>query len=222
MGSGVIYYEYEKRENVRFDPDRPYEFQIEALMADKILSASKDEKSSTKRPRSSRRLSLHYSPRIMPVAQRERSTLSIKGTRSFRRAKLLFLMSQWRQLTDSPLVVMVRVTICPEFGSLSRRVQVLRVPRLPGESNAVWYLESVRKCGISIVGAVHDVENWDVTHILKPTPNEKKGKPQVLLGRPFLKTGGFEQDYHDDTFKFSAGKTTEGFQIVKKEKDHSL
>ncbi|MED6207064.1 hypothetical protein PIB30_032412 [Stylosanthes scabra] len=118
MGSGVIYYEYEKREkfedydmkadaelgtfkircyhfddesfvhplhSVRFDPDRPYEIPIEALMADKILSASKDEKSSTERPHSSRRPTPHYSPRTMPVAQRERSTSSIKGTRSFRR-----------------------------------------------------------------------------------------------------------------------------------------
>ncbi|MED6177273.1 hypothetical protein PIB30_096620 [Stylosanthes scabra] len=116
MGSGVIYYEYEKREkfedynmkadaelgtfkirryhfddesfvhplhSVRFDPDRPYEIPIEALMADKILSASKDEKSSTERPRFSRRPSPHYSPRTMPVAQHERSTSSIKGTRSF-------------------------------------------------------------------------------------------------------------------------------------------
>ncbi|MED6132347.1 hypothetical protein PIB30_018185 [Stylosanthes scabra] len=31
-----------------------------------------------------------------------------------------------------------------------------------------------------------------------------------------------DNDYHDDTFKFSAGKTTERFQIVKKGKDHSL
>ncbi|MED6118778.1 hypothetical protein PIB30_005917 [Stylosanthes scabra] len=54
-------------------------------MADKILSASKDEKSSTERPRSSRRSSPHYSPRTIPVAQRERSTSSVKGTRSFRR-----------------------------------------------------------------------------------------------------------------------------------------
>ncbi|MED6172148.1 hypothetical protein PIB30_047368 [Stylosanthes scabra] len=117
MGSGVIYYEYEKREkfkdydmkadadlgtfkircyhfdnesfvhhlhSVRFDPDRPYEIPIEALMADKILSASKDEKSSTERSRSSKRPSPHYSPRTMPVAQRERSTSSVKGTRSFR------------------------------------------------------------------------------------------------------------------------------------------
>ncbi|MED6181641.1 hypothetical protein PIB30_021065 [Stylosanthes scabra] len=71
--------------SVRFDPDRPYEISIEALMADKILSASKDEKSSTERPRSSRRPSPHYSPRTMLVAQCKRSTSSVKGTRSFRR-----------------------------------------------------------------------------------------------------------------------------------------
>ncbi|MED6183323.1 hypothetical protein PIB30_036872 [Stylosanthes scabra] len=115
MGSGVIYYEYEKREkfedydmkaaaelgifkirryhfdnesfvhplhNVRFDPDRPYEISIEALMADKILSSSKDEKSSTERSRSTRQPTPHHSPRIMPVAQRERSTSSVKGTPS--------------------------------------------------------------------------------------------------------------------------------------------
>ncbi|MED6184155.1 hypothetical protein PIB30_044821 [Stylosanthes scabra] len=119
MGSGVIYYEYEKREkfedydmkadaelrtvkirhyhfdnesfihplhSVRFDPDRPYEIPIEALMADKILSASKSEKSSAEKQRSSRRPSPHYSPRTMPVAQRERSMSSVKGTRSFHRS----------------------------------------------------------------------------------------------------------------------------------------
>ncbi|MED6124845.1 hypothetical protein PIB30_062787 [Stylosanthes scabra] len=120
MGSGVIYYEYEKREkfedydmkadaelgtfkirrylfdnesfvhplhSVRFDPDRPYEILIEALTADKILSASKGEESSAERPRSSKCPSPRYSPRTMPVAQRERSTSSVKGTRSFRRGK---------------------------------------------------------------------------------------------------------------------------------------
>ncbi|MED6122747.1 hypothetical protein PIB30_042796 [Stylosanthes scabra] len=118
MGSGVIYYEYEKREksedydmranaelgtfkirryhfdnesfvhplhSVRFDPDRPYEIPIEALMADKIASASKSEESSAERRRSSRRPSPRYFPRTMPVAQRESSTPSVKGTRSFRR-----------------------------------------------------------------------------------------------------------------------------------------
>ncbi|MED6180951.1 hypothetical protein PIB30_014733 [Stylosanthes scabra] len=71
--------------SVRFDPDRPYEIPIEALIADKILSASKDEKSSTERPRSSRRPSPHYSQRTMPVAQHKRSTSSVKGTRFIRR-----------------------------------------------------------------------------------------------------------------------------------------
>ncbi|MED6186499.1 hypothetical protein PIB30_067303 [Stylosanthes scabra] len=118
MGSGVIFYKYEKREkfedhdmrsdaelgtfkirryhfdnksfvhplhSVRFDPDRPYEFSIEALMDDKIASASKSEESSSERRRSSRRHSPRYSPRTMPVAQRERPTSSVKGTRSFRR-----------------------------------------------------------------------------------------------------------------------------------------
>ncbi|MED6164323.1 hypothetical protein PIB30_088714 [Stylosanthes scabra] len=55
-------------------------------MADKILSASKCEESSVERQRSSRRPSPHNSPRTMPVAQRERSTSSVKGTRSFRRS----------------------------------------------------------------------------------------------------------------------------------------
>ncbi|MED6113455.1 hypothetical protein PIB30_070927 [Stylosanthes scabra] len=117
MGSGVIYYEYKKREkfedhdmradselgtfkirryhfdnesfvhpphSVRFDPDRPYEIPIEALMADKIASASKSEESSAERRRSSRRPSPHYSLRTMSVAQRERFASSVKGTRSFR------------------------------------------------------------------------------------------------------------------------------------------
>ncbi|MED6146200.1 hypothetical protein PIB30_032359 [Stylosanthes scabra] len=118
MGSGMIYYEYEKSEkfkdydmkadaelgtfkirryhfdnesfvhplhSVRFDPDPPYEIPIETLMADKILSVSKSEKSSAERQRSSRRPSSRYSPRTMPIAQRERSTSSVNGTRSFRR-----------------------------------------------------------------------------------------------------------------------------------------
>ncbi|MED6137534.1 hypothetical protein PIB30_065837 [Stylosanthes scabra] len=54
-------------------------------MADRIASDSKSEKSSAERRRSSRRPSPHYSPRTMPVAQRECSTSSVKGTRSFRR-----------------------------------------------------------------------------------------------------------------------------------------
>ncbi|MED6128453.1 hypothetical protein PIB30_098064 [Stylosanthes scabra] len=97
MGSGVIYYQYERREkfkdydtkanaelatfkiSVRFDPDRPNE----------ILSSTKDKKSSTRRSSSSRRPTPHYSPRSIPVAQRERSTSSIKGTHLLRRMSLV-------------------------------------------------------------------------------------------------------------------------------------
>ncbi|MED6126839.1 hypothetical protein PIB30_082379 [Stylosanthes scabra] len=118
MGSGVIFYEYEKCEkfedhdmradaelgtfkirryhfdnesfvhplhSVRFDPDRPYEIPIEALTAEKIASASKSEESSAERRRSSRGPLPRYSPRTMPVAQRESSKSSVKGIRSFRR-----------------------------------------------------------------------------------------------------------------------------------------
>ncbi|MED6184699.1 hypothetical protein PIB30_050026 [Stylosanthes scabra] len=71
--------------SVRFDPDRSYKIPIEALMVDKIASASKSEESSAERRHSSRRISPRYSPRAMPVAQRECSTSSVNGTRSFRR-----------------------------------------------------------------------------------------------------------------------------------------
>ncbi|MED6133816.1 hypothetical protein PIB30_031713 [Stylosanthes scabra] len=84
MGSDVIYYEYEKRENVRFDHDRPYEIPIEALMTDKVLSSSKDEKSSTQNSSSSRHPTPRYSPRGMPSSQRVSLTSSAKGTSSFR------------------------------------------------------------------------------------------------------------------------------------------
>ncbi|MED6204522.1 hypothetical protein PIB30_009797 [Stylosanthes scabra] len=102
MGSGVIYYEYEKHEkfedydmkadgvlgtfkiSVRFDRDRLYEIPIEALMADKILSSSKDEKSSIRRSHSSRHPTPHFSPRGMPSTQPVRSTSSVKGVSSFR------------------------------------------------------------------------------------------------------------------------------------------
>ncbi|MED6200828.1 hypothetical protein PIB30_089061 [Stylosanthes scabra] len=95
MGSGVIYYEYEKREkfedyDMKADAElgtfkiRRYHFDDESFVHP-LHSVSKGEKSSTERQRSSRRPSPRYSPRTMPVAQRERSTSSINGTRSFRR-----------------------------------------------------------------------------------------------------------------------------------------
>ncbi|MED6218026.1 hypothetical protein PIB30_023113 [Stylosanthes scabra] len=68
--------------SVRFDPDRPYEIPIEALMADKVLNSSKDEKSSTRRSHSSRRPTPQYSPKGMPSTQCVRSTSFVKGTSS--------------------------------------------------------------------------------------------------------------------------------------------
>ncbi|MED6227288.1 hypothetical protein PIB30_112094, partial [Stylosanthes scabra] len=49
-------------------------------------------------------------------------------------------------------------------------------------------------------------------HVIKPPPGER-GHPQVLLGRPFLKTSEFKLTYADDIFTFSSGRTTETFQI---------
>ncbi|MED6123789.1 hypothetical protein PIB30_052727 [Stylosanthes scabra] len=131
MGSGVIYYEYEKREkfedydmkadveletfkirryhfdgesfvhplhSVMFDPDRPYEIPIEALMADQSLSSCEDGKSSTRRSRSSRHPTLHYSPREISSTQRVPSSSSTKGTSSSRRraaSKTLRMPKSW-------------------------------------------------------------------------------------------------------------------------------
>ncbi|MED6222253.1 hypothetical protein PIB30_062521 [Stylosanthes scabra] len=70
--------------SVRFYPDRPYEIPIKAPMADKSLSSSKDEKSSTERSHSSRHPTSQYSLKGVPTTQRVRSSSSTKGTSSFR------------------------------------------------------------------------------------------------------------------------------------------
>ncbi|MED6188117.1 hypothetical protein PIB30_082994 [Stylosanthes scabra] len=51
-------------------------------------------------------------------------------------------------------------------------------------------------------------------HVIMPTKGDKGGRPQVLLGRPFLKTAGFKLEYDDDTFTFSMGKITETFLVT--------
>ncbi|MED6160167.1 hypothetical protein PIB30_048779 [Stylosanthes scabra] len=48
-------------------------------------------------------------------------------------------------------------------------------------------------------------------HVIMPSKWDKGGRPQVLLGRPFLKTARFKLQYDDDVFSFSVGKTTEVF-----------
>ncbi|MED6222999.1 hypothetical protein PIB30_069809 [Stylosanthes scabra] len=40
-------------------------------------------------------------------------------------------------------------------------------------------------------------------HAIGPTKGDKGGRPQVLLGRPFLKTARFKLQYDDDTFSLS-------------------
>ncbi|MED6146995.1 hypothetical protein PIB30_039953 [Stylosanthes scabra] len=64
---------------VRFDPDRPYEIPIKALMADQVLSSSKDEKSSTIKSRSSRlqcRNTLQEECRLLSVKPRSWELIS--------------------------------------------------------------------------------------------------------------------------------------------------
>ncbi|MED6141268.1 hypothetical protein PIB30_101635 [Stylosanthes scabra] len=105
MGTGVFYYEYEKREkfedydlkanvelgtfkirryhfddesfvhslhSVRFDPDRPFEVPIEALMADQPLSSSDKERTSARGSHRSRRSSPtpHYLPSMSSSTHR--------------------------------------------------------------------------------------------------------------------------------------------------------
>ncbi|MED6128256.1 hypothetical protein PIB30_095914 [Stylosanthes scabra] len=51
-------------------------------------------------------------------------------------------------------------------------------------------------------------------HVTRPTEGDKGGRPQVLLGRLFLKTAIFKLQYDDDTFSLSVGKITEVFHVT--------
>ncbi|MED6126964.1 hypothetical protein PIB30_083572 [Stylosanthes scabra] len=137
MGSGVIYYEYEKCEkfedydlkadvelgtfkirryhfddesfvhplhSIRFDPDRPYEVPIEALIADRPLSSSGNGKTSTRVSHPSRRPSPtpHYSPRGLSLSQQVSS--SSKATNSLHRrvaSKKLRPPKSWKLIPPS-------------------------------------------------------------------------------------------------------------------------
>ncbi|MED6148301.1 hypothetical protein PIB30_051875 [Stylosanthes scabra] len=85
MGSGVIFYEYEKREKFEdYDMEagaelgtfkiRRYHFDDESFGREVIYREISFVQASY----------AHYSSRRMPVTQRERSKSSVKGTRSFR------------------------------------------------------------------------------------------------------------------------------------------
>ncbi|MED6143994.1 hypothetical protein PIB30_011239 [Stylosanthes scabra] len=91
MGSGVIYYKYEKREkfedyDMKTDVElgtfkiRRYHFDDESFVHPLHSVRFDPDRPS----RSSRRQTPQYSPRGMPTAQHEHSTSSVKGTSSFR------------------------------------------------------------------------------------------------------------------------------------------
>ncbi|MED6151969.1 hypothetical protein PIB30_087361 [Stylosanthes scabra] len=47
-----------------------------------------------------------------------------------------------------------------------------------------------------------------------PTKGDKGGRPQVLLGRPFLKTTEFKLIYYDEIFNFSVGNVIKVFHLM--------
>ncbi|MED6151074.1 hypothetical protein PIB30_078782 [Stylosanthes scabra] len=57
-------------------------------------------------------------------------------------------------------------------------------------------------------------------HVIEPKKGERGGRPQVLLGRPFLKTAEFKLIYYDEIFIFSVGNANEIFRIIPPPKPH--
>ncbi|MED6151490.1 hypothetical protein PIB30_083009 [Stylosanthes scabra] len=49
-------------------------------------------------------------------------------------------------------------------------------------------------------------------HVIKTPRNNNRSNPQVLLGRPFLKTTGFKLNFYDETFSLEVGNVIEMFQ----------
>ncbi|MED6213090.1 hypothetical protein PIB30_089889 [Stylosanthes scabra] len=49
-------------------------------------------------------------------------------------------------------------------------------------------------------------------HVIRTSKNNKGSNPQVLLGRPFLKTTSFRLNYYDETFPFEVENVIEIFQ----------
>ncbi|MED6109282.1 hypothetical protein PIB30_031942 [Stylosanthes scabra] len=65
-------------------------------------------------------------------------------------------------------------------------------------------------------------EEWEVDltvpadfHVIRATWHSKGGTPQVLLGRPTLKTAGFKLDYITDTFSFKVENVEEVYHPKK-------
>ncbi|MED6159689.1 hypothetical protein PIB30_044554 [Stylosanthes scabra] len=62
---------------------------------------------------------------------------------------------------------------------------------------------------VSVAGIAKDV----LVKIIMLTKGDKGGKPQVLLGRPFLKTAGFKLIYYDEIFTFEVGNVIKIFHL---------
>ncbi|MED6188712.1 hypothetical protein PIB30_088535 [Stylosanthes scabra] len=56
-------------------------------------------------------------------------------------------------------------------------------------------------------------------HIIRPTEGEKGGRPQVLLGRSFLKIAGFKLHYVEDVFSLSNMKLNKLLETKEKENE---
>ncbi|MED6151266.1 hypothetical protein PIB30_080896 [Stylosanthes scabra] len=52
-------------------------------------------------------------------------------------------------------------------------------------------------------------------HVIRPTEGDNGGRPQVLLGRPFLKSARLKLQYDDDIFSLLVGKITEVFHVTR-------
>ncbi|MED6152609.1 hypothetical protein PIB30_093653 [Stylosanthes scabra] len=49
-------------------------------------------------------------------------------------------------------------------------------------------------------------------HVIRTPRNNNGSNPQVLLGRPFLKTAGLKLNFYDETFSLEVGNVIEIFQ----------
>ncbi|MED6128541.1 hypothetical protein PIB30_098870 [Stylosanthes scabra] len=78
-----------------------------------------------------------------------------------------------------------------------------------GEGNEDWLSRNRRRCE----GQDRRVNNPCGLPLIKPGKKDNGSTPQVLLGRPFLKSGGFKLNYHNEIFTFEVGNTIEIFHL---------
>ncbi|MED6199150.1 hypothetical protein PIB30_073243 [Stylosanthes scabra] len=87
-------------------------------------------------------------------------------------------------------------------------VEVRECPCDPGACSSVMPYELYKFLKIGELLILADF------YVIKSTKGEKGGTPQVLLGRPFLKTAGFKHIYYDEIFTFEVGNVIEIFHLA--------